>query len=137
MEDCARSHFDRERLIPEQAFLLWLNLSRVARKVTGSPLNHPVTFGTFLLNRDACTLSIMDDPPRYWYSAPYCRFWRRPITWEGWACDLGLGAIMVCLSPWLRADCQHPLPVLALVGGLIAIYIVVKWWKGEPQRCDD
>jgi hypothetical protein len=76
----------------------------------------------------------MENPPRYWYSSPRYRFWREPLTWEGWLIDVCLPVLAICISPLLRADSQHPLTGLALLFGLFAIYIAIKLWKSEPRR---
>jgi len=46
-------------------------------------------------------------------------------------------ATLIGISPLLRADSQHPLQGLGLYFGLIAVFMAIRSWKGEPQRWDD
>jgi hypothetical protein len=74
----------------------------------------------------------MDDTPRYWFSAK--RFglgWRTPLTWEGWVVDVVWFVTFVAISPYASAN-QHPVQSLGLVFGLLAVFISIGHWKGEP-----
>ena len=79
----------------------------------------------------------MESAQRYWYAARRNRWsYRRPLTWEGWVVD-GVWAItFVGMSPYVQQG-EHPLQSLGLVFGLIAIFMAVRSWKGEPQRWND
>jgi hypothetical protein len=80
----------------------------------------------------------VDDEPRYWYAARPHRWWgyRRPLTWEGWAFDLG--ALLACfaIAPYVQAT-THPYKSLGLFFGLIVLVLAVQHWKGEPNNWDD
>jgi hypothetical protein len=76
----------------------------------------------------------MDDTPRYWFSAK--RFglgWRTPLTWEGWAVDLTWLASCIAIARYLRSP-DHPLRSLGLFFSLIAFFVCVRHWKGEPGQ---
>jgi hypothetical protein len=80
----------------------------------------------------------MDNTPRYWYGARRYRFsCRLPVTWEGWLVDAVWIATSLGISPLLRPDSQHPLQGLGLLFGLMAVFMAIRSWKGEPQRWDD
>jgi hypothetical protein len=80
----------------------------------------------------------MDNTPRYWYGAKRFFFGcRLPLTWEGWLVDAVWMATFIAISPLLRADSQHPLQGFGLFLGLIAVFMAIRSWKGEPQRWDD
>jgi len=74
----------------------------------------------------------MDDTPRYWFSAK--RFglgWRTAVTWEGWVVDLTWLVTFLAISPYVRSH-EHPFRSLGLVFGLLAFFILIRHWKGEP-----
>jgi len=74
-----------------------------------------------------------DTPPRYWFSAKrYGLGWRTPLTWEGWVVDLLWIAAMLAAAPWMRTR-QHPGRQLAFLFGVIALFVAIRHWKGEPQ----
>lgn len=78
----------------------------------------------------------MADEPRYWYAArPYRWGHRRPLTWEGWLVNLSLFASVVGISPYV-SERKHPLQSLGLVFGLLALYVAIGHWKGEPNNWD-
>jgi hypothetical protein len=80
----------------------------------------------------------MDNTPRYWYTAKRFPFGHRLAqTWEGWLVDAVWFATSLGISPLLRADSQYPLQGLGLWFGLIAVFMAIRSWKGEPQRWDD
>jgi hypothetical protein len=74
---------------------------------------------------------VLEDEPRYWFSAPR---WgqRRAITWQGWAFDVG--AVLACFAvgPYVRA-LTHPFKSLGLFFALLAMFVTVRRWKGEPS----
>jgi hypothetical protein len=50
----------------------------------------------------------------------------------------GVGTVLLLsLSPLLRRDSQHPLLGLGLMFGMLAVWIAIRSWKGEPRRWDD
>jgi hypothetical protein len=74
----------------------------------------------------------MDESSRYWFSAK--RFglgWRTPLTWQGWAVDLGFLALIVATSPWFRGG-SHPLLQIGSVFCLLALLVTIRHFKGEP-----
>jgi hypothetical protein len=78
----------------------------------------------------------MADEPRYWYAARRYRWcYRRPLTWEGWLVDIVLFASVVGISPYV-SEREHPLQSLGLVFGLLAFYVAISHWKGEPNNWD-
>ncbi len=75
------------------------------------------------------------DEPRYWYSAP--RYWcgyRHALTWEGWAVDVGLFAIIVAAAPWMHGQ-RHPFGQLTFFFGVLVAIAAIRHWKGEPDDC--
>jgi hypothetical protein len=75
----------------------------------------------------------MADEPRYWYAARRYRWgYRRPLTWEGWLVDIGMFATVVGISRYVR-EREHPFQSLGLVFGLLALYVAIGHWKGEPN----
>jgi hypothetical protein len=75
----------------------------------------------------------MADEPRYWYAARRYRWgYRRPLTWEGWLADIAMFATVVGISPYVR-EREHPFQSLGLVFGLLALYVAIGHWKGEPN----
>jgi hypothetical protein len=72
--------------------------------------------------------------PRYWFPAKtYGWGWGFPCTWEGWGVlgvYLGLLLALIVLVP---AD-RHPTWFWAGVGTLIATFIAICWWRGEPPK---
>jgi hypothetical protein len=75
----------------------------------------------------------MLDTTRYWYTAK--RFglgWRRALTWEAWAIDLGILALFIAAGPWFRAT-QRPFLALSLFFGPLLGRAAVARWKGEPD----
>jgi len=96
------------------------------------------------LRRSSCpgscgtrTLVGMDNARRYWYGAkryPFgCRF---PLTWEGWLVDAIWIASFIGISPLLRPDSQHSVQGLGLSFVLIAVFMAIRSWKGEPRWHD-
>jgi hypothetical protein len=80
----------------------------------------------------------MDNRPRYWYGAKRYPFGGGlAVTWEGWLVDAIWIAMSLGISPLLRTDSQHPLQSLGLLFGMMAVFIAIHSWKGEPQRRDD
>jgi hypothetical protein len=80
----------------------------------------------------------MNNTPRYWYTAKHWPFGHRLAqTWEGWLVDAIWFVMSLGISPLLRKDSQHPLQGLGLLLGLIAVFMAIRSWKGEPQRWDD
>jgi hypothetical protein len=83
------------------------------------------------------TLVGMDNARRYWYGAkryPFgCRF---PLTWEGWLVDAIWIASFIGISPLLRPDSRHYMQGLGLYFGLIAVFMAIRSWKGEPRWHD-
>ena len=78
----------------------------------------------------------MADEPRYWYAArPYRWGYRRPLTWEGWLVDIALFGSLLGISPYVN-EREHPLQSLGLVFGLLALYVAIAHWKGEPNNWD-
>jgi len=78
----------------------------------------------------------MIDEPRYWFAARRYRWgYRRPLTWEGWLVDITLFVIFLGISPY-ASERDHPLQSLGLVFGLIALYLAIVHWKGEPNDRD-
>ena len=78
----------------------------------------------------------MIDEPRYWFAARRYRWgYRRPLTWEGWLVDIALLVIFLGISPYV-SERDHPLQSLGLVFGLIALYLAIAHWKGEPNDRD-
>jgi hypothetical protein len=78
----------------------------------------------------------MASEPRYWYEAgryPWSR--RRPLTWEGWALDIGLLACVLAISPYV-SELAHPWRSLGLVFAVFALYVVIARWKTEPNDRD-
>ena len=76
----------------------------------------------------------MADEPRYWYAARRHRWGhRRPLTWEGWLVDVSLFAAMLGISPY-ASERAHPFQSIGLVFGLIALYVAIAHWKGEPNE---
>jgi hypothetical protein len=74
----------------------------------------------------------MDDTPRYWFSAKRWGLgWRTPLTWEGWTVDAVWFVTFIAISPYAK-ERQHPLQTLGLVVGLLAVFISIRHWKGEP-----
>jgi hypothetical protein len=79
----------------------------------------------------------MDNRLRYWYGPRYLFGQRVAQTWQGWLAD-GVGTVLLLsLSPLLRRDSQHPLLGLGLMFGMLAVWIAIRSWKGEPRRWDD
>ena len=77
----------------------------------------------------------MDNTPRYWYGAKRFPFGcRLPLTWEGWLVDFVWVASSLGISTLLRKDSQHPVLGLGIMFGLMAVFIALRSWKGEPKR---
>jgi hypothetical protein len=75
----------------------------------------------------------MADEPRYWYGP---RPWwgpRRTLTWGGWFVDIALFASLLGISPYVK-EREHPFQSLGLVFGLLALYLAIAHWKGEPNN---
>jgi hypothetical protein len=77
----------------------------------------------------------MSDTRRYWFSVPQYGFgYRSPITWEGWAFDLGVFAAFVVAGLWIHGHPQeHPMLQLGFFFGVLATSLALRHWKGEPQ----
>jgi len=76
----------------------------------------------------------MDDRPLYWYGAPLYPWGRRMAqTWEGWLVDAIWFISFVSISPYVQ-ERQHPFKSLGLVFGLLAFFLAINRWKGEPRR---
>jgi len=58
-----------------------------------------------------------------------------PLTWEGWLVDGIWFITFVGISPYVQ-ERQHPFKSLALIFGLVAFFLTINRWKGEPQRWD-
>jgi hypothetical protein len=73
--------------------------------------------------------------PRYWYAARRYRWWggRLPLTWEGWLVDAVWLVTWISLSP-VVGEREHPLLFLGLVFGMLALFLAIREWKGEPER---
>lgn len=80
----------------------------------------------------------MENTPRYWYAAPRYRWWRTrlPLTWEGWLVDIIWMLTFFAIAPYVQQR-EHPLQSLGLVFGLLAVFLAIRSWKGEPERWDD
>ena len=81
----------------------------------------------------------MDNTPRYWFSAKRFPFGQRiAVTWEGWLLDaISLAAFIgLGITPFMR-ERRHPFLSLGLVFGLLAIFMSIRSWKGQPRRLDD
>jgi hypothetical protein len=76
--------------------------------------------------------------PRYWYAARRYRWWgpRLPLTWEGWLVDAVWWVTWISLSR-VVGEREHPLLFLGLVFGTLALFLAIRYWKGEPQRWND
>jgi hypothetical protein len=100
-------------------------------------LRQPLRRSSCPWSRGARTLVGMDNARRYWYGAkryPFgCRF---PLTWEGWLVDAIWISSFIGISPLLRPDSQHSLQGLGLYFGLIAVFMAIRSWKGEPRWHD-
>jgi hypothetical protein len=89
---------------------------------------------TGVLDRDG--VQRMDDRPRYWFAAKRYRWgWRVPLTWEGCLVDAIWFIAFIGISPYVQ-ERQHPFKSLGLVFGLLAFFLAINRWKGEPQRWD-
>jgi hypothetical protein len=79
----------------------------------------------------------IDETPRYWFAAKRYRWTSRmPQTWEGWLVDAIWVVTFIGISPYVQHS-QHPFKSLGLVFGLVALFLAIRHWKGEPQRWDD
>jgi hypothetical protein len=79
----------------------------------------------------------MNAESRYWYAARRYRWgYRHPLTWEGWLVDIVLFASLIALSPYVRQR-AHPFQSLGLLFGLLALYVTISHWKGEPNHWND
>jgi hypothetical protein len=56
-----------------------------------------------------------------------------PLTWEGWMVDAIWFVTFIGISPYVQ-ERQHPFKSLGLVFGLIALFLTIGHWKGEPRR---
>ena len=74
----------------------------------------------------------MADESRYWYGPKPWWGPRRTLTWQGWCVDLTLLAIFLGISPYVK-ERAHPFQSLGLVFGLLALYLAIVRWKGEPN----
>lgn len=75
----------------------------------------------------------MLDTTRYWYTAKLFGLgWRRALTWEGWAIDLGILVWFVAAAAWFRTT-QHAFLALTLFFGPLAARAAIAHWKGEPD----
>lgn len=73
------------------------------------------------------------DTPRYWYSANLYRWWARwPVTWEGWLADAVAFLTFIAISPYVKGR-RHPFQSLTLAFGLLALFLAIRRWKGEPN----
>ena len=72
--------------------------------------------------------------PRYWFPAKtYGWGWSLPSAWEGWVVLGVYLALLVALIVLVPAD-RHPNWFWTGFGTLIATFIAICWWKGEPPR---
>ena len=79
----------------------------------------------------------MDDDSRYWYAARRYRWgYRLPLTWQGWLVDIALIGSFLAISPYVRQH-AHPFQSLGLVFGLLALYVTIGHWKGEPNNWNE
>ena len=58
-----------------------------------------------------------------------------PLTWEGWLVDAIWFVTFVGISPYAQ-ERQHAFKSLGLVFGLLALFLAINHWKGEPQPWD-
>ncbi len=77
----------------------------------------------------------LNDTPQYWFSTPQLGFgYRAPITWEGWAFDLGTFAALVAAGLWIHKHQQeHPVLQLGFFFGVLGASMAIRHWKGEPR----
>jgi hypothetical protein len=54
------------------------------------------------------------------------------VTWEGWVVDAVWFVTNLAVSPLLRVDSQHPVLGLGLLFGMMAVFMTIRSWKGEP-----
>lgn len=70
---------------------------------------------------------------RYWYGAKSYLFGcRLAVTWEGWAVDAVWFVTNLAISSLLRVDSHHPVLGLGLLFGMMALFMTIRSWKGEP-----
>jgi hypothetical protein len=55
-----------------------------------------------------------------------------PVSWEGWAIDLGIVAVLLGGGPWVRTT-QHIFLALSFVFVPLLLRAAVAHWKGEPD----
>ena len=131
-----RSEFPPSENRGERGILCRRSFSRV-QETTGAMPPHasaPLRRSSCPGRRGARTLVAMDTP-RYWYTAKQWPFGHRLAqTWEGWLVDFVWVATSLGISTLLRKDSQHPVLGLGIMFGLMAVFIALRSWKGEPKR---
>ena len=76
----------------------------------------------------------MDNKALYWFPAKrYGWGWGLPVTWQGWVVFIVWSAVFLSIFPLVILRHQLIEHALFLVL-MIAVLIVICYWKGEPPR---
>ncbi len=77
---------------------------------------------------------LLNDQPRYWFPAKrYGWCWGPPSTWQGWVVLAVYLPLLIAFTLLVLSD-RYPFWCWAALGTLIATFIAICWWKGEPPR---
>ena len=72
--------------------------------------------------------------PRHWFPAKrYGWGWGLPSTWEGWVVLAVYLPLLIAFTLLVLSD-RYPFWCWAALGTLIATFIAICWWKGEPPK---